>query len=123
MTKLVEQEHPWGCAIAATAMFLNKTYEEVYNDFKKPTEGYPIDKNAFYLWDNGHDVRWHDKEMPAKKIKAIVVVNSKNYTGKYHSIYYDGDNFFDPSKEKRYVDWLDVEKNIYGCLQNRKNYE
>ncbi len=112
---MIEQRHAWDCAICAHAMYLGKTYEEIFDAYGKPDEGYPLNKSVEHLWTMGCDVEWFEGKMP--EYNAVVIVKSKNFPGKWHSIFYDGEKFFDPSPLGKYTDWFDVKENLIGTVE------
>ena len=112
---LIEQRTSWDCAICANAMFLEKNYEDIFEEYGKPNDGYPLNKSVEYLWNLGLDVDWYPEKMPEKK--AVVIVKSKNHQDKWHSIFYNGEIFFDPSKQQKYSNWFDVKENLIGCIE------
>ncbi len=112
---MVEQRYHWDCAVCAHAMYLGKTYDEIFEAYGKPTEGFPLNKSVEYLWSLGHDVEWFENEMP--NTRAVVIVQSKHFPGKWHSIYFDGQEFYDPSPKEKYIKWQDVQKNLVGTVE------
>ena len=115
---MITQKFSYDCAVCSTAMFLNKPYEEVAKALELTKEGIGNDKIAKYLWDNEIDVLWFEGFPPKKGTPAIVSVWSKNFEGKWHSIYFDGEKVFDPARSKpRYETYEEVKKHIIGSLQ------
>lgn len=112
---MIKQRFPFDCMVATLAMYLSKTWEDVYDEIGCPNEGIMTSKAAEFLWTKGFDVIWREAQMPTKK--AIVCVLSKNFPDAWHAIYYDGKQFFDPSPRQQFTDWDDVKKSLRGTLE------
>ncbi len=111
---MIPQRHSYDCMICALAMYFEVSYEEV-SDYFQPEDGVPCNEAAKYMWSLGADIDWYQELLPNKK--AIVVVKSKNYPGKWHAIYFDGTLYHDPAHgDEKYKSEKEVLNGLIGYL-------
>jgi len=109
----IKQKDENGCGIACLAMWLGMEYEEVRDQYFDDGR---FEDRGLTDWDMWRVFSFH--HVPIKKWrwkgieelqgwKAILGVESLNYPGAYHYVYWDGEELHDPSPGKTYtVDML-----------------
>lgn len=92
-------------------MLTGEKYEHILSNLKKETveslseQGLSYSDDAELLWSLGFDFEFHE-ELKAgwkpTKNKALLTVPSKNFSGKLHSVYWNGNEVIDPSPLDKY---------------------
>jgi hypothetical protein len=110
----IKQRGNGDCAVAATAMFLGKTYDEIVDLFPEAKDGFPNGTHAevevclhfgimlecVHLPGHARSLNeYYDMDMSQP---AMVVVLSQNKEDALHMIYWDGKEIHDPSNLKCY---------------------
>jgi len=100
--ELINQRTNFDCTAAALAMFFGYKYDDFLSKY---FADYKFDRPVSY----GEELKIFHSEgaryinvptwtMP--KCKCIAVVPSMNWPGKLHSVFYDGENLFDPQANR-----------------------
>lgn len=140
-TNLVEQRGPSDCVIAAIAMAVGRTYEDVLQaagDEFDPERGCRNDQAVLarlglrYTFKNGEpdgDIVCRRKEYCISPDfyrgmiwgrRALVTVPSLNIAGGHHMVFYDGHQVFDPNPptKKRYTDFAQLQPTDVVLFRN-----
>jgi len=104
MVKLINQKSDFDCVIATLAMFFGKSYENIFDNFFKdykydrPVSN--IEEEAIFKKMGAKHIELPTWTRPSEGCTAIVAVPSLNLPGKTHAIYFDGNGFLDPQKNR-----------------------
>jgi len=103
---LIQQRYKGDCAVASLAMFLGITYDEILEHFVKELE----DQFSDGIWNSkvfevakkyGVELTCIYKEFDLTR-RSLVIVPSLIAKDRQHTIFWDGDNVYDPSPLKIY---------------------
>ena len=123
--KLVEQQCDTDCGPCCMAMLTGLTRDEVIDRIGgawHPEHGMRqewaalralgFEPGSFMRFDTPDNATAHElhllKHLTWKR-RSILTVPSLNRPGKWHLVYYDGENLYDPSNKKRYETWEEIE--------------
>lgn len=105
---IVQQRYPQDCGVACIAMFTGKDYDSIsdtiYNILKKKftTSGMTIEHIAAVLY-RGFGTEPLVLRTLVPKVPAIVTVPSIGTPKAFHYIFFDGKDFYDPSRSISYT--------------------
>ncbi len=107
--KLIKQRHHGDCAIAAIAMFVGVSYEDVEKKLSKVElyAGLTEEREVEVIGSFGIRVELRMNETWDPSEPAVLSVPSLNLDSTLHAVYWDGSRIYDPSTKNFYIELPD----------------
>lgn len=116
---IVNQKTNYDCAVAAMAMFLNVSYEEVagvlYDDLRQPeTEG-TTDENMIEVMEK-FGTKTMQVNFVLRGVPAILTVPSLNVKNANHAVYWTGQYILDPQHGRANKKFYKMKPESISCI-------